>query len=155
MIGRVVSTKTKNTATVLVERQAKHPLYKKTFIRSKKYLADDQLTVKMGDIVEIVKVRPISKNKHWKITKVLGRSLTEIAEQHLKEKGEEIIAEVMPEGKEESESHEESKESKVKMAKTNSKNSEKKVVVDSFAEKSTHPSIGSKSKQKGRAKESK
>jgi len=99
MIGRVISTKTKNTATVLVERQAKHPLYKKTFIRSKKYLADDQLMVKMGDIVEIEKVRPISKNKHWKIIKVLGRSLTEIAEQHLKEKAEEVIAEVMPEGK--------------------------------------------------------
>lgn len=101
MIGRVVSTKNKNTATVLVERQAMHPLYKKTFVRSKKYLADDPLDVKEGDIVEIEKVRPISKRKHWRITRVLGRSLAEIAEEQMKEKAEEVIAEVMPEEKEE------------------------------------------------------
>ncbi|MBI2040009.1 30S ribosomal protein S17 [Candidatus Microgenomates bacterium] len=107
MIGRVVSTKTKNTATVLVERQTIHPLYKKTFIRSKKYLADDQVGVKMGDIVEIEKVRPISKNKHFRIIKVLGRSLAEIAEEQMKEKAGEVIAEVMPqEGSENSENSE-------------------------------------------------
>lgn len=97
MIGRVISTKLKNTTTVLVERTAVHPLYKKSFVRSKKYLADDEVGVKDGDIVEIIKTRPISKNKHWKIVKVLGRSLAEIAEQQMKEKAEEVIAEVMPE----------------------------------------------------------
>lgn len=101
MIGRVISTKLKNTATVLVERTAVHPLYKKSFVRSKKYLADDEVGVKDGDIVEIIKTRPISKNKHWKIVKVLGRSLAEIAEEHMKEKAEEVIAEVMPEEKKE------------------------------------------------------
>lgn len=100
MTGRVTSTKLKNTATVLVERTAKHPLYKKTFKRSKKYLVNDPLGVKEGDVVEIIKVRPISKNKHWQIVKVLGRSLAEIAEQQMKEKAEEVIAEVMPEEKE-------------------------------------------------------
>lgn len=100
MIGRVISTKTKNTATILVEREATHPLYKKTFSRSKKYLVDDQLGVKEGDIVEVIKSKPISKNKHWRIVKVLGKNLAEIAEQHLKEKAEEAIAEVMPEEKE-------------------------------------------------------
>lgn len=99
MIGRVISTKLKNTATILVGRIAVHPLYKKSFARSKKYLADDQVGVKDGDIVEIIKTRPISKNKHWKIVKVLGRSLAEIAEQQMKEKAEEVIAEVMPEEK--------------------------------------------------------
>ena len=38
----------------------------------------------MGDIVDIIKCRPISKNKHWKITKVLGRNFAEIAEEKLK-----------------------------------------------------------------------
>lgn len=100
MTGRVVSTKMKNTATVLVERVATHPLYKKTYVQSKRFLVDDSHGVKLGDIVEIVKVRPISKNKHWKIVKVLGKNFAEIAEEHLKEKAEQAISEVMPEEKE-------------------------------------------------------
>ncbi|TSC87345.1 MAG: SSU ribosomal protein S17p (S11e) [Microgenomates group bacterium Gr01-1014_7] len=99
MTGRVVSTKSKNTAVVLVERQAKHPLYKKTYLRSKRFLVDDSLGVKEGDIVEIEKCKPISKNKHWRVIKVLGRSLAEIAEEQMKKKAEEAIAEVMPEEK--------------------------------------------------------
>lgn len=100
MIGRVVSAKLKNTVTVLVERVAMHPLYKKTYIQSKRYLVDDSIGVRVGDIVDMQKCRPVSKNKHWKITKVLGKSLTEIAEEQMKEKAEEVIAEVMPEEKE-------------------------------------------------------
>lgn len=100
MIGRVVSTKMKNTAVVLVERMAKHPLYKKTYIQSKRYLVDASIDVKDGDVVEIVKVRPISKNKHWKIVKVVGKNLAEITEEKLKAQAEEVIAEVMPEEKE-------------------------------------------------------
>ena len=99
MIGRVVSTKTTNTVTVLVERVAKHPLYKKTFIRSKRYLVDDRLGVKEGDVVEIIKTRPISKNKHWQAVKVVGRNLAEMTEEKLKTEAEKIIAEAMPEEK--------------------------------------------------------
>lgn len=102
MIGRVVSTKVNNTVTVLVERVAKHTLYKKTFVRTKKYLVDDPIGVKMGDMVEIIKVRPISKNKHWKIIKVVGKNLEAIIEEKLKTEAEKIIAEVMPEEKVES-----------------------------------------------------
>lgn len=100
MTGRVVSVKLKNTVTVLVERVATHPLYKKTYKQSKRYLVDDQIGVKLGDIVDIQNCKPVSKNKHWKIIKVLGRSFTEIAEEHLKEKAEQAISEVMPEEKE-------------------------------------------------------
>ena len=63
MIGRVVSVKSKNTATVIVERVVTHPLYKKTYIQSKKYLVDDQLSVNVGDIVDFINCKPISKNK--------------------------------------------------------------------------------------------
>lgn len=110
MIGRVVSTKMNKqslpsnegkTATVLVERVAKHSLYKKTYVQSKKYLVDAEVPVKDGDMVEIVKIRPISKNKHWKVVKVVGRNLEEITEEKLKAAAEEVIAEVMPEEKEE------------------------------------------------------
>ncbi len=101
MIGRVVSTKLKNTVTVLVSRVVKHPLYKKTYVQSKKYLVDDSIGVKLGDIVDFINCKPISKNKRWKITKVLGRNFAEIAEEHMKEIVEEAIAEVMPVKKEE------------------------------------------------------
>ncbi len=101
MIGRVVSVKSLNTATVLVERTVKHPLYKKTYMQSKKYLVDtSNIEIELGAIVNFVGCKPISKNKHWKITKVLGRSFAEIAEAHLKEGAEGAISEVMPEEKE-------------------------------------------------------
>lgn len=100
MIGRVVSTKMNRTVTVLVERVAKHPLYKKTFIRTKRYLVDTGIAVKEGDMVEIVKIRPISKNKHWKVVRVVGKDLEAITEEKLKAEAEKIIAEVMPKEKE-------------------------------------------------------
>lgn len=101
MIGRVVSTKLKNTATILVERMAIHPLYKKTYVQSKKYLVDDPIGVKMGDLVDFIKCRPISKKKHWKITKVLGKNYAEVAKEQLKKEAEAVISEVLPEDKEE------------------------------------------------------
>lgn len=99
MIGRVVSTKLKNTATVLVERVAKHPLYKKTYVQSKKYLVDDPIRVKEGDLVEIINCKPVSKNKNWRVLRVVGKDLAEIAEAKLKKAAAEVIAEVMPEEK--------------------------------------------------------
>lgn len=100
MIGRVTSTKMQKTAVVLIERTTMHPLYKKTFKRSKKYSVDDPIGVKDGDLVEIIKVSPVSKNKHWRIIQVVGQNLAEIAEEKLKAQAEEVISEVMPEEKE-------------------------------------------------------
>lgn len=97
MIGRVVSAKMNKTVVVLVENTKTHPLYKKTFKRGKKYLVADDLGVKEGDIVDMVSIRPISKNKHWKVVKVVGRDIEEIIEQELKEQAAEIVAEVMSE----------------------------------------------------------
>lgn len=97
MKGRVVSTKMKDTAVVLVERVTMHPLYKKTYAQSKKYLVDTDMALKEGDIVEIVTIRPVSKNKHWKVAKIIGKDLAEIVESKQKETAEAAIAEVMPE----------------------------------------------------------
>lgn len=101
MIGRVVSVKMAKTAVVLVESRKTHPLYKKSYKSSKRYLVDDQLGVKLGDIVDVQKIRPVSKNKHWKVLKVIGRNIEEIVEEELKETAAEAMAEVMPEEKEE------------------------------------------------------
>ncbi len=104
MKGRVVSVKMMHSASVLIEGKKTHPLYKKSFVWSKKYLVDDPIGVKLGDIVEILKTKPVSKRKHWVITKVIGADFVALAEEHLKEKTEEAIEEIMPEEKLEEES---------------------------------------------------
>lgn len=101
MVGRVVSTKMNKTAVVLVESKKTHPLYGKSYAWSKKYLVDDQLTVGKGDIVIFQKVRPVSKRKHWQITKVLGKDIVSLEQAELAEEAAEAIAEVLPEEKEE------------------------------------------------------
>lgn len=102
MIGRVVSTKMQKSAVVLVEDHKKHPLYGKIYLRTKRYLVDDPFGVKDGDVVEIVKVRPISKNKHHQIKKVLGSDIVSIETAQLQAGAEEAIGEVLPEKVEES-----------------------------------------------------
>jgi small subunit ribosomal protein S17 len=55
-----------DTCTVAVERYVKHPKYKKFLRRTKKYLVHDQgNTAKVGDVVDIKEVRPISKRKSF------------------------------------------------------------------------------------------
>ncbi len=64
--GQVVSDKMNKTITVLVERRYMHPVYKKYLRKSKKFTAhDENNTFKIGDKVEIIECRPISKNKRW------------------------------------------------------------------------------------------
>lgn len=66
--GVVVSDKMKDTAVVLVERYVKHPKYGKFIKRRKKYKAHDVgNTKKIGEKVEIIETKPISKDKHFLI----------------------------------------------------------------------------------------
>lgn len=66
--GVVVSDKMDKTVVVSIDRVKAHPLYKKKYTVSKKYKADDQENqYKVGDIVEIVSVKPISKDKKYKV----------------------------------------------------------------------------------------
>lgn len=96
MIGRVVSNKTLKTVTVLVESRKSHPLYKKTYAWSKKYLVHDEIGAQMGDLVDIKKSRPFSKRKHWMVTKIVGKDIVPMNEEALKEMSQEDIEEVMP-----------------------------------------------------------
>jgi small subunit ribosomal protein S17 len=69
-IGRIVSTKMEKTVTVLVERRVPHPVYGKVTRLSKKYHAHvEGVSVKEGDLVEIVSTRPISKTKSWRVVR--------------------------------------------------------------------------------------
>lgn len=72
IIGTVVSIKMDKTIIVSVVRSKIHPLYKKILKKIKRYKVhstDD--TVKVGDKVQIVSTRPISKDKHHKLLKKL------------------------------------------------------------------------------------
>lgn len=70
--GKVISDKMDKTVVVSVERVFQHPLYEKTIKVRKKYKAhDEDNKCKMGDFVEIIESRPISKTKKWKVLKIL------------------------------------------------------------------------------------
>jgi small subunit ribosomal protein S17 len=70
--GTVVSTKMDKTTVVLVEKKKMHPLYKKQYRTSKKYFAhDEENKCQVGNIVVISETRPLSKNKSWKIDKII------------------------------------------------------------------------------------
>lgn len=66
--GKVVSDKMDKTVVVSVSRFIKHPLYGKFYKVSKKYKAhDEENKSKTGDSVEIIEVRPMSKDKRFKV----------------------------------------------------------------------------------------
>ena len=71
-VGRVMSNKMEQTATVQVERRIKHPIYGKYMRRSKKYhVHDEKNELNIGDTVQIKECRPLSKTKSWTLDKVL------------------------------------------------------------------------------------
>lgn len=88
------------SAVVLVGSKKRHPLYKKIYLRTKKYIVDDPKGVKEGDLVEIVKTRPVSKHKHFQVSRVMGTDIVSIETAGLQERAEEAIAQVMPEEQE-------------------------------------------------------
>lgn len=70
--GVVVSDKMQKTVTVRVESVKRHPLYSKIVRSFKKYLAHDETNqAKIGDVVQIVETRPLSKRKRWAVESVL------------------------------------------------------------------------------------
>jgi small subunit ribosomal protein S17 len=67
--GKVVADKADKTVTILVERTKRHPLYRKNYTTSKKFLAHDEKNeFKTGDIVDISESKPISSKKRWIVT---------------------------------------------------------------------------------------
>lgn len=78
-IGVVISKKMAKTVTVLVERQLRHPLYKKIVKKKKKFLAhDENERCQVGDVVRIVETRPLSARKRWRVAEILGVAPQEI-----------------------------------------------------------------------------
>lgn len=72
LTGIVTSDKADKTITVTVQSRQTHPLYKKQYTVSRKYMAHDPKNeAAMGDKVTIREVRPVSKNKTWQLVEVV------------------------------------------------------------------------------------
>ena len=74
-VGKVVSDKMDKTMVVAVEDSVKHPLYKKIVKRTTKLKAHDEKNeCKIGDRVEIMETRPLSKDKRWRLVEIIERA---------------------------------------------------------------------------------
>jgi len=75
LVGKVVSDKRNKTVTVMIERRVLHPIYGKIMIKTSKYHAHDENgEYKLGDIVEIIESRPLSKTKNWVVTRLVQKA---------------------------------------------------------------------------------
>ena len=73
--GVVVSDKMEKTIVVRVDRMAKHSLYGKPVLRSKKFMAHDEANdCRIGDTVMIAETRPLSAHKRWEVTQIIERA---------------------------------------------------------------------------------
>lgn len=73
-IGRVVSNKMDKTVVVAVETRVRHPLYGKFMRRTTKFKAHDEQSCGEGDTVEIMETRPLSKEKRWRVVRIVERA---------------------------------------------------------------------------------
>lgn len=74
-VGKVVSDKMDKTVVVAIETSVKHPLYKKIVKRTIKFKAHDENNeCKKGDKVKIMEVRPISKDKRWRLAEIIEKA---------------------------------------------------------------------------------
>jgi small subunit ribosomal protein S17 len=74
-IGIVISNKMEKTVVVKIENRYPHPIYSKILVKTKKYLAHDELKqCNIGDQVLVEECRPLSKRKRWKLVKIVLKS---------------------------------------------------------------------------------
>ncbi len=74
-VGVVVSTSMNKTINVQVERRLQHPIYGKSVMWTKKFMAHDENNdCNVGDKVLIMESRPLSKNKRWRLVEIIERA---------------------------------------------------------------------------------
>lgn len=74
-VGKVVSDKMDKTVVIAIEDSVRHPLYKKIIKRTIKLKAhDENNSCGIGDKVEIMETRPLSKDKRWRVTEILEKA---------------------------------------------------------------------------------
>jgi small subunit ribosomal protein S17 len=73
MTGVVTSNKMTKTVVVEISRTYRHPLYRKVIHASKRFKAHDELGCQIGDHVQIVESRPLSREKRWVVESILKK----------------------------------------------------------------------------------
>ena len=74
-VGKVVSDKMDKTVVIAIEDNVRHPLYKKIIKRTIKLKAhDEQNACGIGDKVEIMETRPLSKHKRWRVSQIIEKA---------------------------------------------------------------------------------
>ena len=74
LVGTVSSSKVDKTIVVTVRTRKTHPIYRKQYVSSKKFMAHDEKNeAQVGDRVAIVETRPISANKHFKLDRIIEK----------------------------------------------------------------------------------
>ena len=74
-LGTVVSDKMDKTIVVAVKDNVQHPLYKKILKRTVKFKAHDENNeCRIGDRVMIMETRPLSKDKNWRLVKIIEKA---------------------------------------------------------------------------------
>lgn len=74
-VGKVVSDKMDKTVVVAIVDNVRHPLYKKIIKRTTRLKAHDEKNeCGVGDKVEVMETRPLSKDKRWRVTSVLEKA---------------------------------------------------------------------------------
>ena len=97
LIGIVTADVQNKTITVAVSRSVTHPVYGKRYTVTKKFAVhDEKNTAHVGDKVEMIETRPISRNKSWKLSKILE---TGHAAEELKDEAAELIEKEAPKAK--------------------------------------------------------
>jgi len=98
-VGVVVSDKMDKTVVVAVDRLVRHPLYKKVIRKTSKFYAHDENNeCRVGDIVEIMETRPLSKLKRWRVVRIIQRAkvpLPVAREEVAEETEEQLLEEVL------------------------------------------------------------
>ena len=74
-VGRVVCDKMDKTVVVAIVDNVKHPLYKKIVKRTVRLKAHDENNAcKVGDRVEVMETRPLSKDKRWRLVEIIEKA---------------------------------------------------------------------------------
>lgn len=71
--GLVTSNKMEKTVVVKIERRVQHPLYGKTVLKSNRFKAHDEIGCDIGDTVEIMETRPLSREKRWRVVRIVEK----------------------------------------------------------------------------------
>src|SRR4030095_6089463 len=75
MTGVVTSNKMTKTVVVEISRKFRHPLYRKVIHMSKRVKAHDEIGCQIGDQVEIVESRPLSRDKRWVVENIVKKEI--------------------------------------------------------------------------------